>query len=256
MRRYKELLDRAVETYLGDEHGALSGAKRYALTGGGRTRGMLTLAWCEYFGGKAEDTLSFALAVELVQAMSLVHDDLPCMDDAPMRRGKPSLHRKFGEAVAVLTGDALLADAFALTVELTPRAGASVGARTVLASACSRMAEGQAAELMGDTDWMRIASGKTAALFEAACELGAIAAGGSICDRDKARTYGHSLGLAYQLVDDLADADGAASTPEAREWARERACERLNVCAVQGDGEAAKWLRALPNTLREEVSGV
>lgn len=250
MERYKQLIEAGLAAYLEQQTGSLAELKRYALAGGKRIRGQLVLAWCEHCGGRAEDALGYALAAELVQAMSLIHDDLPCMDNADERRGRPSLHKRFGEAEALLTGDALLADAFLLAAGEDPNASGFRPATIALAFASARMASGQAEELAGSGCWHSIASGKTASLIAAACEMGAIAGGGDSAAREKARAYGRSLGLAYQLADDIRDGDGAATTMDEPQAALH---ELLGECAVYGGGEAAKWLRALPKAICEGV---
>lgn len=246
---WKELLEEALEDYLTDDTGILENAKRYALEGSKRLRGMLTLAWCEYYGGHAEDALAFAVAVELVHTASLVHDDLPCMDDADERRGKPSLHKEFGESIATLAGDALMADAFLTAAgDLCPKRGVRI-----LADAATRMADAQVEEMEGVLDIVSIYDGKTAALIAAACELGALAANNAHnFSTDRAWSFGRQLGLAYQFADDLADGDGIAVTPEGRELAQaslDGALEQC-VCNVYGSGEAAEWLRSLPEMVR------
>lgn len=246
---WKEMLEEALENYLTDDTGILESAKRYALEDGKRLRGMLTLAWCEYYGGCVEDALAFAVAVELVHAASLAHDDLPCMDNADERRGKPSLHRQFGESIAVLVGDALMADALLTAAgDSCPRRGARI-----LADAATRMADAQAEELEGVLNIESIYDGKTAALIAAACELGALAANRARnFSTDRAWSFGRELGIAYQFADDLADGDGIAVTPEGRELAQASLNSALeqDACKVYGNDEVSEWLRSLPEMVR------
>ena len=186
----------------------LNGPAVYALFGDGhRIRPKLCLAWCERTGGSIEHAVNCAAAVELVHTMSLIQDDLPCMDNALLRRGKPSVWDKYGERAAILVSDALLCGAFSLASN-TPKAV------SVLSRAAQRMAEGQESEAHGG-DWRSVNDGKTGALFEAACELGVLCnhvdiSGEGGHDLDRAKRFGRVLGEAYQLLDDAADGDGAA----------------------------------------------
>lgn len=193
-------------------------AMRYAVLGGGkRIRAFLTLEFCRMFGGKAEDAADYACAMEMVHGYSLVHDDLPCMDNDDMRRGKPSCHKRFGEAVALLAGDALLTQAFFCIGnhgDLEKYAGNALAVRAL--SRCAGalgMCAGQQLDLSGtagDYDTLKLLySLKTGALMEASCLLGYYAAKGT-SDPDmeeKLRLYAQSIGLAFQIIDDLLDVD-------------------------------------------------
>lgn len=139
----------------------------YALFGDGhRIRPKLCLAWCEHTGGDIERAVNCGAAVELVHTMSLIQDDLPCMDNALLRRGKPSVWNKYGERTAILVSDALLCGAFSFVSDI-PKAV------SVLSRAAQRMAEGQESEAHGG-NWRSVNEGKTGALFEASCELGVL----------------------------------------------------------------------------------
>ncbi len=194
------------------------------LAGGKRIRPALTRLFCEGAGGLPADAVSPAVAIEMVHTYSLIHDDLPCMDDDDMRRGQPTVHKKWDEATAVLAGDALLTEAFAV-LSSHPKAGQLVG---ILASAsgASGMVGGQCADLGVDltelsedgrlsavVDVHRL---KTAALFSAACEMGCVAGGGG-GGAVHAREYGHQLGMLFQATDDVIDvvgtAEGLGKTP-------------------------------------------
>lgn len=170
--------------------------------GGARLRPRLTLAIAEGFGGSLETAAIAAASVELLHCASLVHDDLPCFDDASTRRGRPSVHKAFGEPMAVLVGDALIVAAFACVQRALP-AGVPILAEA--AGAARGIVGGQAWELepFGPPDLVTYHRAKTAALFEAAAALGAAS-----CGLPAARfiTFGRAIGLAYQVADDLADA--------------------------------------------------
>ena len=188
-------------------HG-LSEAMRYALGGGGkRIRPVLCLATAESAGGRAEDALPAAVALELVHTFSLVHDDLPAMDDDDERRGRPSAHIAFGEATALLAGDALLAEAFRLALSYpTPMVGRE------LAQATLGMIGGQHRDVTGDTaDLAALHRLKTGALFSASVGVALWVAEVPEGEQPAWRAFGDELGLLFQIVDDLLDGDGYVS---------------------------------------------
>ena len=190
-------------------------AMRYAALGGGkRLRPMLTCASCMAFGGQLEDALPPACAVELIHAYSLVHDDLPAMDDDALRRGKPSCHAAYGEAVAILTGDALQTLAFEVL------AGAQAGSAANRAAAVSLLAQavgwhgmvgGQAFDMASEGQRLSLAelkalhAAKTGALISAAVQIGALFADASEAQRAVAKTFGDRIGLGFQIIDDVLD---------------------------------------------------
>jgi geranylgeranyl diphosphate synthase type II len=193
----------------------LAEAIRYAVfPGGGRVRPGLCLAVARACGDRGPDLAdAAAVAVELLHCASLVQDDLPCFDDAPLRRGQPSLHKRFGEAVAILVGDALIVMAFsAVSAHVGERPAAGAEILRVLAEAAGApagIAAGQAWESEPSVDVTAYHHAKTAALFEAAAIAGAIAGGGEPATW---RQTGALLGAAYQVADDLADALGLSGT--------------------------------------------
>ena len=193
-------------------------ASSYALLGGGkRLRPALVRLFCEAEGGAAELARRPALAIEMVHTYSLVHDDLPCMDDDDLRRGRPTCHKVFGEALAVLVGDTLLTEALALLARAPERAAEQVRVLAE-ASGAAGMVGGQVLDMTlagseASADQVRaVHRAKTAALIAAACELGAVAAGAAPGRRAGARAYGLALGLAFQAVDDVLDVVGDAGT--------------------------------------------
>jgi geranylgeranyl diphosphate synthase type II len=197
----------------------LAGAIRYAVLGGGkRVRPLLVLLGCEAVGGKRQQALPAAIAFELVHAFSLVHDDLPAMDDDDLRRGRPTLHRRYDEATAILAGDALLAMAFeemALLVRRGVSGDRALEATRLLASASGArgMVAGQQLDMEAEGNRRPITRArveaihrrKTGALIAAALEVGAVVGGGSTVERRTLRRAGEELGLAFQVVDDLLD---------------------------------------------------
>ena len=199
------------------ETGHLSGlakAMRYSLLAGGkRIRPVLLMAFCEMSGGDADSALSAACGIEMLHTYSLIHDDLPCMDDDDLRRGKPTCHRVYGETTAVLAGDALQAAAFASIARSVVPAGRIVSMTQTLADAAGEpgMCMGQYLDMdaaegsAGETELLRIHSLKTGALLRAACVMGVECAGGSQQQLNAADAYAEHLGLAFQIRDDMLD---------------------------------------------------
>ena len=201
----------------------LSDAMRYAvLDGGKRLRPLLVLAACEAVDGNAEAALRAACAVELIHAYSLVHDDMPCMDNDILRRGKPTVHVKFGEAGALLAGDALQALAFELLAPEGDAVPASIQANLcrLLARAAGHegMAGGQAIDLasvglaLNEDALRRMHRMKTGALLQGSVEMGAVCGAPTPAVLDALRGYGAALGLAFQVVDDILDVTQDSAT--------------------------------------------
>jgi geranylgeranyl diphosphate synthase, type II len=197
--------ERLAELTLAPELGALAEAVRYPLEGGGkRIRPVLCLAVAEAAGGRAEDALDAACAVELVHTFSLVHDDLPALDDDDERRGRPSAHIAFGEGVAVLAGDALLTEAFRLAAAQEQ----SAIVRELVAATLG-MIGGRYRDITGDDgDLAELHRLKTGRLFAAAVGCGLWAAGVSEAEQGPWRSFGDEVGLLFQAVDDVIDGDG------------------------------------------------
>ena len=201
----------------------LSDAMRYAvLDGGKRLRPLLVLAACEAVEGNAEAALRAACAVELIHAYSLVHDDMPCMDNDILRRGKPTVHVKFGEAGALLAGDALQALAFELLAPEGDAVPASIQANLcrLLARAAGHegMAGGQAIDLasvglaLNEDALRRMHRMKTGALLQGSVVMGAVCGAPTPVVLDALRGYGAALGLAFQVVDDILDVTQDSAT--------------------------------------------
>ena len=195
-------------------------AMRYSLLAGGkRLRPVLAQAFCELCGGSAMDALPFAAAVEMVHTYSLIHDDLPCMDNDDYRRGRLTNHKVYGEATAVLAGDALLTAAFGHLAAAPLPASRVVKATRVLSLCAGElgMVGGQVLDMEAEhrvcteEEVLAIQSRKTGALISAACQLGVIAAGGSPAQQQAAADYAASLGLAFQIEDDILDVVGDAA---------------------------------------------
>jgi geranylgeranyl diphosphate synthase, type II len=235
MSRSPDELRELVEAYLAElvftpELGGLEEALRYPIESGGkRVRPVIALAVSEAAGAAAEQCLPAAAAVELVHTFSLVHDDLPSMDDDDERRGRPAAHIAFDEATALLAGDALLAEAFRLALSYsTPMVGRE------LAQATLGMIGGQFRDVTGDTaDLAALHRLKTGALFAASVGVALWAVEVPETEQPAWRAFGDELGLLFQIVDDVLDGDGYAAAHGAdgarrlADEAAERALRRL-----------------------------
>jgi geranylgeranyl diphosphate synthase type II len=240
MPRRPDELRELVEAYLAElklapDLGSLEAPMRHAL-GGKRVRPVLCLATGDAVGARVEDLLPAAAAVELVHSFSLVHDDLPALDDDRERRGAPSVWAKYGEATAILAGDALLAEAVRLAL-----ANPSGNVARVLVEATLGMFGGQQLDLEGGADLDHLHALKTGALFRASVLCGLWAAEIPVDEHPPWRAFASEVGLLFQIVDDLLDGDGyVASVGEAgaRRLADEAAGRaRARLEQVQGDTE-------------------
>jgi len=191
--------------------GAIHAAMRYCMFAGGkRLRPVLCLAAAEACGGSREDALPAACAVELMHTYSLVHDDLPCMDDDDLRRGRPTCHKVYGEAMAVLCGDALLTESFAVLAKSKSRVGEMI-AELASAGGSRKLIGGQVLDLEGEgkslslEELIRIHGSKTAALLTASVRLGAMSADVDETKLAALTKFGRALGLAFQIIDDILD---------------------------------------------------
>jgi farnesyl diphosphate synthase len=217
-RVVNECLDKLLPTHQGLE-ARLHEAIRYsALSGGKRIRPFLVLSSAALFDVTREYALRVAAAIEMVHSYSLIHDDLPAMDNDDLRRGLPTCHVKFGEATAVLAGDALLTRAFEVLAHPATHPDARVRSELVLelarAAGADGMVGGQMLDLMAgrhsleEEEVTRLQRLKTGSLIAFCCEAGALLAKASDGARVALRAYAHDLGLAFQIVDDLLDVEG------------------------------------------------
>jgi geranylgeranyl diphosphate synthase type II len=213
--RYRAAVEEALQgLFLRNKpYGRLQEAMRYSLLAGGkRVRPVMTLAFCEALGGEARRALTLGAALECVHTYSLIHDDLPCMDDDDLRRGRPTCHKVYGETMAVLAGDALQAEAFRL-ISHAPGLSAEqrIDAVHTLSSACGGdgMVAGQALDVEGlacdEASLRDLCLRKTGGLLGAAADLGCIAAGADAEARRLALSYAEHIGLAFQVRDDMLD---------------------------------------------------
>ena len=217
-KEYKNIIEQALEKCFADAAGlpqaGLAESMRYSLLAGGkRIRPMLVLEFCRISGGDIEAALPVACAIEMLHTYSLIHDDLPCMDDDELRRGRPTNHVVYGECTAVLAGDTLQAEAFGSILRSGLPAERMALCARLLADAVGLdgMCGGQFLDMMGEGRQLSeqqltdINSRKTGALLVAACQMGVAAAGGSELQMAAAGHYGAALGLAFQIRDDMLD---------------------------------------------------
>lgn len=224
----RELVDRKLDSLLKHSPKSITPLEesiRYsALSGGKRLRPILMIAANEAFGGKDEMVLPIACALEMIHTYSLIHDDLPCMDDDSLRRGVPTNHNVYGEAIAVLAGDALLTDAFNIIVKeglacgLRPKILAEIVSDISGAAGSRGMIGGQAIDLalegisdvsVGQVEKMH--SLKTGAMIEVAISVGAKIGGANDKQLKKLSVFAKALGLSFQIVDDILDIEGGSA---------------------------------------------
>lgn len=217
---YIEMMEKALDRYVSTQrcnNDHVLEAMRYSVLGGGkRIRALLVLNFNRILGGAANDAMEFAAAIEMMHAYSLIHDDLPCMDDDDLRRGKPSCHVAFGEAIALLAGDALQTLAFETLARNTSLEPAQVlqAVRELAAAAGSRgMVGGQTVDIEGTAQTVEQLTGmcmmKTGALIKCAVRLGCLSVGADEASMTQADIYADAIGLAFQIRDDILDVIGS-----------------------------------------------
>jgi len=227
-KKYLKTVETRLEALLPGEKqypSRLHEAMRYAVfSGGKRFRCMLAMAACEACGRPAEEAVLPAAAIELIHSSSLVHDDLPALDNDEFRRGKLTVHRRYGETLAILVGDALLTLAFHVLAKVRPaQRGLDLLREISTAAGTYGMIGGQVADLMTDKREMDLPMieyinvHKTGQLIKASAASGAIAAGADSRTYGRILKYGESVGLAFQTIDDLEDGDGYVRILKSRE---------------------------------------
>jgi farnesyl diphosphate synthase len=249
----------------------LLNAMRYACVAGGkRLRPFFVVETARLFGVPDSQALMTAAAVECVHAYSLVHDDLPCMDDDSLRRGRPTVHKAFDDATAILAGDALLTFAFDLLArpETHPDPAVRISLVTELARAAGLggMAGGQILDLaaegrfgdvqpgiVGEDEIILLEAMKTGALLRAACRMGAILGNAPASAREALDFYGYALGQAFQIADDLLDLEGDAATV-GKATHKDAAAGKATLVAVLGPAGARERLAALVTTAESSLA--
>ena len=255
------LIENALKGYAAawPAYGRQQEAMAYSLLSGGkRIRPVLVLEVCRLFGGTPEKALPFACGLEMVHTYSLIHDDLPCMDDDDFRRGKPTNHKVFGEASAVLAGDGLLTAAFGVLTQadLSPDQICRGVACLSQAAGPAGMVGGQVLDLLGEgrtltyDQIVEIESLKTGCMIEAAARLGAIAAGSTEEQEEAAAAYARKIGLAFQIRDDVLDVLG-----DEAELGKPIGSDQENQKSTFLGLKGAEGCQALIRTLTEEAVG-
>ena len=228
LRERAAIVERALASVVagpGTPAARLFESMRYSLLAGGkRLRPVLALAACEAVGGSLESAMGFACAIEMIHTYSLIHDDLPCMDDDDLRRGRSTNHKIYGEAIATLAGDALLTDAFWIlarsgssSASVAPAALLATVAELAEAAGSAGMVAGQAIDLLGEGRTMTVEEleylhrRKTGALFVAAVRGGARLGGAREAELEALETYARALGLAFQVIDDILDVEASTA---------------------------------------------
>lgn len=226
LKQYVAQVERGIAAHVpdaGTRPNRLHAAMRYSLEAGGkRLRPVLVLAAAELFSGDATPAVPAAVAVECIHTYSLIHDDLPCMDNDDLRRGRPTAHKAFDEATALLAGDALLTHAFALLAQAY--AGDTALAHALVlelakAAGSERLIGGQIEDLLAEKkadataeELEYIHLNKTAAMIEASLVMGGMVGGAAASELDTLRRSGRDIGLAFQIVDDVLDATADSAT--------------------------------------------
>ncbi|MCL2389653.1 MAG: polyprenyl synthetase family protein, partial [Elusimicrobia bacterium] len=223
LKEYEIKINKALTASLPKGTCEVSRAMRYSLLAGGkRLRPVFTILGAGLFGGKEKDIMNAALAVEYLHTYSLVHDDLPSMDNDDLRRGKPSCHKKFGETAAILAGDALLTEAFLLVTKVNSKPERIVRACEILStlSGYRGMIAGQCEDTIAAGNWKKVNKAvlkkklrfihihKTSDLITASLTIGAVLAGADKKALGALQTYAQSLGIAFQIADDILDVYG------------------------------------------------
>lgn len=246
-----QLVEQRLEEYCRNKEGCpevLSEAIRHSLLAGGkRLRPLLVMLAAEACGESAESALPAACAVEMIHTYSLIHDDLPAMDDDDMRRGQPSCHKKFGEANAILAGDALLAQAFeVLSTDLPPEVAAACCRELAMAAGAQNMVGGQVDDLEAENnlelnaeDLEGIHRRKTGAMIRVSLRMGALVAKKDSELLRKLSFFGEKIGLAFQIVDDLLDFSGDA-TKIGKSLGKDEQSQKLTYVRLFGAEESRK----------------
>lgn len=266
MKEYKELIDTELSGYFtpaGLPYDGLLEAMRYSLTAGGkRIRPILVLEFCRISGGDVQKALPVACAIEMLHTYSLIHDDLPCMDNDELRRGKPTNHVVYGECTAVLAGDALQAEAFGTILRSELPAGARAACAQILADAVGSdgMCAGQFLDMAGENKALsedelnEINTRKTGALLIAACRMGVAAAGGSERQLEAAALFGAAIGSAFQIRDDILD---VISTSEAlgKPIGSDAQENKNTYMALYGEERCMTLIRRLTESAKSALDG-
>jgi len=273
LRQYLEarrlLIDEALERYLpaaGDHPKEIHEAVRYSIFAGGkRLRPILILAAAEAAGGQVEQALTAASAIELIHTYSLIHDDLPAMDDDDYRRGRLTCHKVYGEAMAILGGDALLTQAFILlsaepvSVNIDTKARLAVIQEIAQAAGSKGMVGGQVMDMLHEDREVDLPtltylhSHKTGALIRVCLRVGGILASATSDQMEALTCYGERIGLAFQIVDDILDLEGSLEDLGKRAGSDLRK-KKATFPALLGIEESRRWAHRLVSEAKQAVS--
>ncbi|HHW17929.1 MAG TPA: polyprenyl synthetase family protein [Firmicutes bacterium] len=274
----RRLIDRALEETVKDYPCEISELKEvmdYSLWGGKRLRGVTLLSIYEGLGGSKEQALPFALGLEMIHAYSLVHDDLPCMDNDEYRRGRLTCHKRFGEAMALLCGDALLTLAFEVMLSargVDPRCVTQAARSIARAAGIGGMVGGQVLDLQlegkksGKESVTRMYRLKTGALFQASAEAGAMLWGAPREVVESVSRWGCDFGYAYQIIDDLEDSRKAGKEETKDTLVKESSIEEVfkeagqalqeSLGAISALGESVWFLRGLSRRYAQNLESL
>lgn len=265
-KEYKNLVDLKLSEFFnpsGLSYDGLLESMHYSLTAGGkRIRPTLVLEFCRISGGDIEKALPVACAIEMLHTYSLIHDDLPCMDNDDLRRGKPTNHVVYGECTATLAGDALQAEAFGTIARSELPAENKIACVEILADAVGSdgMCAGQYLDMVGESEILTeselddINSRKTGALLIAACRMGVAAAGGSGEMLEAAAHYGACVGAAFQIRDDILDV--ISTSEELGKPVGSDAQEHKNTyMALLGEERCMEMVEKLTNKAKSALCG-
>jgi farnesyl diphosphate synthase len=259
-----DTIDELLPDHIDTSEGKLFEAMRYStLSQGKRIRPFLTMVSSKLFGVSQDASLQTAAAIELIHSYSLVHDDLPAIDNDDLRRGQPSCHKKFGEAIAILTGDALLTYAFEILADEGTHRDPSVRAELIThiarSSGFAGMVGGQVIDVLSEkkdielSEIIRLQMMKTGALFSISCEAGAILGRASRNLRSALRAYANNVGLAFQIVDDLLDAEGTREET-GKSVNKDSEAGKQTLVGVLGAKKARSHAEMLVNQANEHLS--
>jgi geranylgeranyl diphosphate synthase, type II len=264
LKQQAEAVNQALEALLppaGERPDKLHKAMRYSVFAGGkRLRPVLCISACEACGGTVEQSVRAACALELLHTYTLIHDDLPAMDDDTLRRGRPTCHIAFDEATAILAGDALLTMAFEVLAGI-PKIGGALALELARAAGSRGVIGGQMEDIdaEGKTPDANLVEyihrNKTAALIRAACVMGGICAEANVQTLEKLASYGENIGLAFQLADDLLD-ESATVEELGKDIGSDKARGKMTWPAVHGIEKTAADMRRLETAALSALQGL
>ncbi len=261
---YRNAVNSALDKAVPENGEEAVSAMRYSIFAGGkRIRGALVLAFCALFGGKEQAALPFACAIEMIHTYSLIYDDLPCMDNDTLRRGKPTNHVVFGESTALLAGAGLYAKAFEVVVDSTDLTDSQKleGISVLLsASGLKGIITGQMLDLkngpgLSENEVMRIHTLKTGAMIEASAILGCIAANTGRNEKEKAKKYADNIGLAFQIKDDILDVEGSVEEV-GKTLGKDKTEMKTTFVDILGVEKSQKQVDSLSEAAKNEIADI